>query len=449
MTLLFACSNDDNFSSDGNLSLSFSADTIRFDTVFTNIGSPTQQFKIYNRNNQSLVISSIELMNPDKSGFRMNIDGEKGTKLANVEILKKDSLFGFIEVTANTESENPLLIRDSIRFETNGNIQYLQLEVVGQDVYIWRGGRITADSVVTAKKPLLVCDSIVVDRGVTATFEAGAKVFFKSGASLRVHGTMNVGGTIAKPVVFRGDRFDKIEGNIPYDNVPGQWDGVYFYPESYNNLLKNINIRNAERGITFYPSDVRYKKATLINTIVQNTTQYGVLAGNCNISGGNCLFANSKGAALMLIGGEYSFLHCTIANYFGWSVRSSESLVVGNDSGMPLTKCGIINTIVYGSYAQELKLDSVPDAAFDYQFINCLIKGSEIADSRFADIIWNADPQFEGLNPDGTYSYNFGLKNNSPAIGKANSAYSASLPFDLNGQSRLPNPDIGCYEADK
>jgi hypothetical protein len=447
---IFACSNDDDFSPDGNMSLVFSSDTISFDTVFTTIGSATRRFQIYNKNSKSLVIGSIELMNPVKSGFRMNIDGEKGTKLSNVEILKKDSLFGFIEVTVNhTDNENPLLIRDSIRFETNGSIQYLQLEAVGQDVYIWKGKRIIQDSVITGKKPLLVYDSIVIDKGVTATMTEGAKIFFRNSASIRIHGTLIARGTIEKPVVFRGDRFDKIEADIPYNNVPGQWDGVYFYPESYNNQLENINIRNATKCITFYASDIRCKKATLLNVVVQNTTEYGVSATNSNIDGGNCLFVNSKGTTLFLNGGKYSFLHCTIANYFRWSARTAESLVISNSKETPLAQCNFMNSIVYGSLNKEFLMNRNADAVHNHRFINCLIKGMEISDSYFKNIIWNKDPLFTDLNTEGTYSYNFKLQESSPAIDKADKTYSKNLPLDLRGKSRQDSPDIGCYERVK
>ena len=42
--------------------LSFSRDTVLFDTVFTTIGSTTQQFKIYNNDSKTITIEQIELM---------------------------------------------------------------------------------------------------------------------------------------------------------------------------------------------------------------------------------------------------------------------------------------------------------------------------------------------------------------------------------------------------
>ena len=54
--LLTSCIEDD-FSSSPNDVLTFSTDTVRFDTVFTDIGTSTRIFKVYNRSKKSLNIS--------------------------------------------------------------------------------------------------------------------------------------------------------------------------------------------------------------------------------------------------------------------------------------------------------------------------------------------------------------------------------------------------------
>ena len=305
LMLFNSCQEGNDFSDSEKLTLSFSNDTIRFDTVFTTLGSATKQFKIYNRNNNSLTIQSIELVNASKSGFRMNIDGEKGTKLTNVDILKKDSLYGFIEVTVDpTNTKNPLLIRDSIRLVVNGNIQYVQLEAVGQDVYIWKDKVVTTDSVITGDKPLLIYNSLIINKGVTLDVQKGTTFFLQNNASVDIYGSVIAQGTVQEPIVFRGSRFDNIDGNIPYDNTPGQWSGITFHAESYGNVLNNVIVKNAVQGVTFSAADTQYKKAEFTNTIVQNTSEYGLLAINCYINFQNCLFANSKGAAVSLIGGN-------------------------------------------------------------------------------------------------------------------------------------------------
>ncbi|WP_291103020.1 MULTISPECIES: right-handed parallel beta-helix repeat-containing protein [unclassified Dysgonomonas] len=452
LMLFNSCQEGNDFSDSEELTLSFSNDTIRFDTVFTTLGSATKQFKIYNRNNNSLTIQSIELVNASKSGFRMNIDGEKGTRLTNMDILKKDSLYGFVEVTVDpTNTKNPVLIRDSIRLVVNGNIQYVQLEAVGQDVYIWKDKVVTTDSVITGDKPLLIYNSFTINKGVTLDVQKGTTFFLRNNASVDIYGSIIAQGTVQEPIVFRGSRFDNIDGNIPYDNTPGQWSGIIFHAESYGNVLNNVIVKNAVRGVTFSAADTQYKKAEFTNTIVQNTSEYGLLATNCYINFQNCLFANSKGAAISLIGGKYSFLHCTLANYYRWSMRQKECLVVGNvyeGKAYGLDKCDFINSIVSGSASGELLLSGVSTVAYNYKFQNCLIKALEQKNEHFVNTVWNADPLFVNINNDKDYSYNFELQATSPAIGKADRSYSLLLPYDLKGRSRLADtdPDIGCYE---
>jgi hypothetical protein len=446
-----ACDDSDDFSSDNGLKLSFSTDTVKFETVLSEIGSPTKQFMIYNRNSKGLRIESIELMNPATSGFRMNIDNEKGTKLSNVEILGKDSLYAFIEITPLPDC--PPIIRDSIRFTTNGNVQYIQLEAIGQNVAIWNKKRITADTTLTDDKSFLIYDSLVVEHGVKLEIKENVKFYFHHKASLNIHGTLIAEGTTDKPIIMRGDRFDNISGNIPYDNVSGRWEGITFSKNSYNNKLENVLVKNATKGITFEASDPQTRKATLLNTVVQNTSLYGVQATNCLIDAANCLFANSAGAALNLFGGDYSFTHCTIVNYYEWSSRQYRTMTISNISDdlnqvYPLTRCDIINSIIYGSTKDELMLTEAPNTGFNYLFHNCVIKSEKKTGTSYTGNIWNEDPMFKDMNDNRLYYYDFHLQSQSSAINKADKTYSLSYPFDQDGNPRLndTNPDIGCYE---
>ena len=112
---------DENYSNNPNHRLSFSVDTLSFDTVFTTIGSATKEFMIYNRNDQPLLISEIMLASGEETGFRINVDGRKGDHFQDVRIQADDSLYVFVEVTVNPNASNqPLLVDDSIIFTTNG-----------------------------------------------------------------------------------------------------------------------------------------------------------------------------------------------------------------------------------------------------------------------------------------------------------------------------------------
>lgn len=451
----YSCAESDDFSSASNLKLAFSSDTVSFDTVFTTVGTATQIIRIYNRNDKSLTIGSIEIMNPEKSGFQMNIDGESGTRLTNVDILKKDSLYGFLRVTIDPLNvNNPVLIKDSIRFVTNGNVQYVYLEAIGRDVYKWNGKLISTDTVLTDEKPFLVYDTIRISKDATLTMKEGTEIYFHNKSSLQVYGTLIARGTVENPVAFRGDRLDNITGSVPYDNIPGQWDGLIFYQGSYNNHLENVVIKNAVNGMKFLSSDTQNKKAVLINTIVHNSSEKGIEAVNCDIEAINCQFTNAGNTLLDLSGGKYSFLHTTIANYYIWTIRMSESVILRNtdeSTNLPVTfeKCDFVNSIIYGSASSEMELPADDRGLVNYKFTNCLIKSQkEFDDTRFVNIIWNQNVQFTDINKLGLYYYDFSLQNTSPAIDKADRTYSFSIPFDIRGNSRLNDidPDMGCYE---
>ena len=113
----------DKLISDANGKLSFSTDEVLFDTVFTTVGSTTKVFKIYNTFKERINVSKIFLALGSNSQFRLNVDGLSSATHSNIEIEGGDSLFLFVQVTVNpTGLNSPLLIKDSIIFETNGNI---------------------------------------------------------------------------------------------------------------------------------------------------------------------------------------------------------------------------------------------------------------------------------------------------------------------------------------
>lgn len=450
---LVSCAESDDFSTNTNLKLSFSSDTISFDTVFTSIGSSVIEFKIYNRNSKSLSIQSIEIVNPDESGFTMNIDGQQGVRFCNIDILKKDSLYGFLRVKVDPLDENnPLLIRDSIRFVTNGNIQYIVLKAIGRNVYKLTNVEITKDTLLKADKPYLIFDSLKVAQGIKLSIEAGAELFFHNKASMHVWGSLNAEGQVGRSITFRNDRLDRMNGVIPYSNIPGQWGGIVFYPDSYDNQLKNVIVKNAETGLCFYPSNVIDKKAQLYNVIVSNSSENCVVATNCFIEAVNCLFTNSRKAVLDIRGGHYSFLHCTIANYYQWSTREGATVLLNNIFGgenYPFVQCDFINSIVYGTRVDELYVSKNANVDFNVTFRNCLIRNrQEFSNKEFINVVWNKNPEFYDLNSTSLYEYNFKLTEPSFAIGIADPEYSQNAPYDLSGNSRLIDgvSDAGCYE---
>lgn len=471
ISVFYSCENNDNFSTNSSLRLTFSDDTIRFDTVFSTIGTATKKFKVYNKNKDALTISSITLKNGSKRGFRMNVDGESGTQIDNVSLLGKDSLYVFVEVTVNPlQQDVPMLVADTISFLVNGVVQNIRLEAVGKDVVILRAKTIDRKEVFVAGKSYLIYDSLYVKNGAVLDIEKNVQLYFHQDAKLRVDGQINAKGTIDQPIVFRGDRTDNFLDvpKVPYDRIPGLWKGIQIMPGSFNNRFENVRIRNASYGVLIPKTDTTQLKVTFLNTIIQNTTQGGLFAVNAKIKAENCLFANSKAAVVSLIGGSYYFLHCTIANYmnpyWGGTVNNRIGLRLsnegvdekGNPIKAPLVNTRIINTIISDMGTSGLSVPSNVSSTLDYKFINCLIKMSGSDDLDFINTVWKSDPLFRYIysqgnadqDPDRYFFYDFHLTETSPAINKGSRTYAASQPYDLDGVSRQSDssPDIGCYE---
>ena len=59
-SLFFACHPERNYVDDPEASLTFTLDTLFFDTVFTTLGTTTEAFKVKNPHNQFISIDEIE-----------------------------------------------------------------------------------------------------------------------------------------------------------------------------------------------------------------------------------------------------------------------------------------------------------------------------------------------------------------------------------------------------
>lgn len=180
------------------------------------------QLKIYNPHKKALLISSINLADAGESGFRINLDGMPGKQFADVEIAGQDSLYIFVEATLPQQKNAGItLIRDSILFQLNGIRQEVKLWAYAQDAYAFRGKVIEQDTLIASERPILIYDSISVAPNAHLTLAAGTRLYFHGKAGMQVHGRLSAEGTLSSPVVFRGDRTDRMFPYLPYDRLPG------------------------------------------------------------------------------------------------------------------------------------------------------------------------------------------------------------------------------------
>ena len=205
-TLLFpACDGlEESYSTNPSLRLAFSTDTLAFDTVFTTVGSATKQFLIYNNNDEPLNMETIMLASAGSTGFRINVDGRKGDYFNNIGILAKDSMFVFVEVTVNPNGENqPLLVKDSVVFVTNGIRQSVLLEAYGQDVHLYKGGlTVLSDTLFHGRQAASGLRQYRGRRGRDDARREGRDLLYARQGDLIVNGTLNSCGTIEEPITF-------------------------------------------------------------------------------------------------------------------------------------------------------------------------------------------------------------------------------------------------------
>lgn len=460
-----SCRKDEKFSTNTSLKLGFSNDSIIFDTVFTSLGSATKTLMIYNNSDKNLNISSISLANGTASPFRMNVDGTPGTEIYDLDIMANDSLFVFLKVTIDPHNENlPYVIEDDIVFNTNTNEQKIKLVAWGQDaIYIvadqYVSGfpkfKIIADSlqttVWTAERPYVVYGYALINSYGTLLIEEGTRVYFHDNSGLWSYseGQLIVNGTFENPVVFQGDRLE-----MDYRDIPGQWDRIWLM-EARSGAEHSINhaiIRNGFIGI----QAESFLKATeaplrINNTIIENHTGIGLYSSLYAIEAKNFVLANCGSYALALTGGgDYRFVHGTIANNWGLSTRTTPSVffnnffVDANETIIPAVfNFEMANSIIYGSAENEFDTEFIGEADSTYIFKNCLMRTTRSFQNStlYADCIRNEDPLFKDYQ-----RFNFSIDTLSPAIGKGNVDFAQEVPFDLNNVSRLPIPDIGAYQ---
>lgn len=443
-----SCKKKNKFSK-GNLS--FSTDTLVFDTVFTTIGSTTQKFKVYNSDNKTLKIDEIELVGGSSSPFKINFDGIQGTKITDIEIEKNDSLYCFVEVTLNVNSQSlPMIVEDSIRFRSNGVDQYVKLAVWGQDAYFHY--RDVNEGTWANDKPHVVYGYAGIDSAKTLTIPAGTDIFLHKNSIIYVYkSTLNIEGELGNEVTLQGDRLESF-----YDDVPGQYYGIYF-EKARPSTIKHTKIRNGIAGIHVFSRDEAFSAptVTLFNTEIWNCSNYGVFLYDAPkfLAENTLIHSNSIHALLVLQGAEFTFNQCDLLGYGG---GDGTTPAVGlrnyfNQNGT--TFVGQVpvgdfnNCVIYGAGTDELVFDTLNPGGvtLNFNFRNCLLKHASSTHPFYTNTLFGVSPVF--INPFGDNfkfsSSSSGLYNNGdPAF---QTAYDfLGIPWDL--PSGNP-PDIGVYSA--
>lgn len=501
MALLFllnySCKPTDNFDTSPDVTLGFSVDTLRFDTVFTELGSATRILKVYNQSKNDIQISKISIENETSNFYRINVDGIPGNEATNIEIAGNDSLYIFAEVTIDPNqplSVSPFVIEDYLVFEINGNTQKLLLEAWGQNANYFPdrfsgGATIFPDCssaggnfIMDDPKPYVFYGTVVftncnvtmpagtrvhVHGGIVPTFDADSmRVFYNDGRIIFAGtSTLNIEGEQDNPVIISGDRLEE-----SFDDIPGQWWGIYLTDATSNHSIKHMELKNSIVGVVADSA----VDLTIESSKIYNTANAGLIGIRADIDATNCLFYNNGANAVrILYGGDYDFTYCTLASYgVDAPALSMTNLLCGSDDPLGCSPCfeyrlnaNFKNSIIFGSRRDEISMvngdaciEGLPNP-MNYYFEDCIVRVDELLEQEgFEDFFTRCDPCQNADNNDAVFEDPnedlYFLDTLSIAEEKANTINSVSIPVDLDGKSRgigmggngSANPDVGCYE---
>jgi hypothetical protein len=465
-----ACKKNNQINPDASLKLSFSTDTLLFDTVFTSLGSATHQLRIYNPNSDDLKISSIRLLGGESSPYRLNLDGENNIEFYDKIIPANDSLFSFLRVTINPNDLNtPFVVEDELEFITNGNTQIVKLLAWGQnanyivaDKVVTLGNvkypyHVVADSLQTTvwtnERPYVIYGWALINSWGTLKIEEGTHIYCHQGSGIFSwsDGQLIISGTAENPVVIQGDRLEAY-----YNDTPGQWEQILMMDgrAGADHRISHAIIRNGTIGLNCQSSlKVTECALRIDNTIIENQSGYGLYSILYPVEAKNFVIANCGFANFWAFGGDYRFVHGTFADYWQDQHNNNIAISVANraiDGNEELFyypfHMEMDNCIVYGKQKDEFSTAFGPDADSTFILDHCLIKSEKFNGGMagFSHCLFNLEPYFV----DELRDYHIDSIA-SPVIGTGNPLFGNEVPYDLDGVLRVGAPDIGAYQYTK
>ncbi|WP_265242488.1 hypothetical protein [Muriicola sp. Z0-33] len=477
--------------------LEFSKDTVFLDTVFTNIGSSTYTLKVYNRSRDDILIPTIALAQGEASSYRLNVDGIPGKSFEDIPILAQDSIFIFVETTYDIAptNQNEFLYTDLLQFDSGSNLQQVPIVTLIKDaVFLYpsvladgsketlflgldeEGNEIRIEGFILQdnqlnfnnEKPYVIYGYAAVAENKILTIEAGTRVHFHkdSGMLIGQGGTLQVNGSLStnpeimeNEVIFEGDRLE-----TALSEVPGQWGTIWLSQGSLNNVIDHLTVKNATLGMLVEGLSVSaIPTLTIKNSQIHNSATINIWARQSEIQAENVILGNAGNTSLKCsLGGEYSFIHTTIANYWSNGFRSGTALELSNfetDGNNEIQTGDLIaanftNCIIDGNISRELSLNTMEGATFNFTFKNSMLKFRDL-NNQFAD-----NPLYDFTNPDyyntlilnedtnflDTANSDFRIGSSSFAIDIADTDAAALVPLDIFGTDRTETPDIGAIE---
>jgi hypothetical protein len=187
------------------------------------------------------------------------------------------------------------------------------------------------------------------------------------------------------------------------------------------------------------------------HTIIKSMTEFGLLGLGARITADDLLIEDCQYYCVNLsYGGGYRFNQCTFVNYWNYGQRQTGLLnlnnhytdVNGNPQLRSLDSAKFLNTLVFGSQAEEISIDN-GGGTFNYFFGNCLLKTQRSLTGASYSVCSTSDPIFNNTNEPPNDDYH--VSNSSPAKGQGTNAY-GNNGSDLDNTGRGYPSTLGAYE---
>lgn len=488
--------------------LTASVEMVKFDTVFTSLGSITKRFWVYNRNARAVRVDEIALVEAASpvARFELIIDGRRVNTRRDFELRGNDSVLVLAKVTIDPNAaDTAFVVMDSVRLSANGTTGYVRLRAYGENATYYDAPpgfatKIGCDTTWTARRPIVLLGSALVDSSCVLTIDPGTRVYLANGASLVVRGRLRCGSLApgAPAVKFRGLRRDDFfdttdpryfdfENTPKYANTPGQWGTIAFEPRlgtqlTQENELFNTDIRNSTVGIFISnPNYLIGHQVRVENCFIRNAYSVGVYGAAAGYDPafaptGSVTLINTvitrcgERAVLGVGGGNWRLTHCTVE--MGGAIfnrRDTEALAFNNAVELSdgihseKTTLKVENSIVWSGLRDDqgelqneillLREGSNDDSLYTFRHNILQTPFARFNDNSHAGTggvpgtnPLNEDPRFR----DASANIKLDLRLDSlisPAR-RLGEVLTPLVPLDLVGEPRDPmQPSAGAYES--
>jgi hypothetical protein len=322
--------------------------------------------------------------------------------------------------------------------------------------------------VFTNERPYVIYGYAGVPPEKTVRFEAGARIHFhdNSGLIATQSSSVHVLGELSTDpelqegeVIFEGDRLEPF-----FENIPGQWGAIWLTARSTNHIFRHATIKNASVGILMdYNDETENPTLVLEQTQIHNSRSVGLWAKTGHIRAVNSIFGNAGNASFYAnIGGSYEFTHCTFANYWNRSFRSTPTVILNDyvpiseteNFVMPLEKAVFANCIIDGNQTVEFGVEQMGDHELSFALNHTALRFSPDDETIFENpyydfssttlypkLILNKQTAFHQPTEN-----DFRISQDSEVIGLGKYTLAASVPLDLSGTDRTLSPDLGALQ---